>query len=136
MPGTQNSLRILSCLACMLVIVSAAATSVEAQDARLARLLDEANRRTASGESADIVEQWLTQAMQANGMATTAPAWDVYGQKLWQAAQDAPDMTPASAFVVSIEESTTHDSRDVVANAGTGNPPSFVPTPAVPTANP
>ncbi|HEV7775642.1 MAG TPA: hypothetical protein VGO76_02185 [Luteibacter sp.] len=126
MPGTQKSLRILSCLAaCMLVIVDADAAPADARNANIARLLDEANHRTASGEPADVVEQWLTQAMQSDGMTTTPPAWDVYGRTRWQAMQDANDTTatPAPIFVVSTD-------------SGRGNPPSLVSAPAVITTNP
>jgi hypothetical protein len=113
MPGTQTSLRILFFLAaCMLAVVDADAASVDARNENIAHLMDEANRRTASGEPADVVEQWLTQAVQAAGMTTTPPAWDVYGQTRWQATQRTNDTftSPAPAFVVRIEARRHHPS--------------------------
>jgi hypothetical protein len=139
MPGTQNSLRILFCLAaCVVASLDVDAASVDAPDAGIARLLNEANRRAASGESADIVEQWLTQAMRANGMATTPPAWDVYGQKRWQAAQDANGAasTVMPVFVVSAEEPRAKGGGYIAASAGTADPPSFVSMPASVATNP
>jgi hypothetical protein len=116
----------------MLAAVDAVAAPVDAQNAHVARLLNEANRRTASGESADIVEQWLTQAMQADGMATTPPAWDVYGQKRWQTAQsfDAAAATVVPAFVVFADKPQADAGGYIAAGAGTADPPPFASTPA------
>jgi hypothetical protein len=86
----------------------ACAAPAETQDARVTHLLQQANQRTASGESSDVVEQWLTRALQDIGMATTPPSWDVYAQARWKAAKDSvadtesPETPPSQspAFVV------------------------------------
>jgi hypothetical protein len=68
----------------------------ETQDARVTCLLEQANQRAASGESSQVVEQWLTLALQDIGMATTPPAWDVYAQARWKIQQNNTDIAVPS----------------------------------------
>jgi hypothetical protein len=128
--------RVNLCLAlCTATMAIACAATAETQDARVTHLLEQANQRAASGESSELVEQWLTRALQDIGMATTPPDWDVYAQARWKAKKDGADdadSTKASpsqqpAFVVTAIHDDTPMVPDGAIPGGTQPPESATP---------
>ncbi|WP_281850371.1 hypothetical protein [Dyella sp. GSA-30] len=53
-------------------------------DPRVTALINKANQRVAQGESPDVVERWLTGAVETLGIEKTPPSWDVFGQARWK----------------------------------------------------
>ncbi|TCV94754.1 hypothetical protein EC912_103239 [Luteibacter rhizovicinus] len=76
--------------------------TMASETSRVAELLADANRRSASGEAPEIIERWLVDSMQRMGARTSPEPWDVFARARWQA--DENGATPT--FVVRTTDAT------------------------------
>lgn len=59
-------------------------------DPRIEQLIHTANQRVAQGESPNVVERWLSSAVEHLGIDKSPQAWDVYGRHRWAAEGNPP----------------------------------------------
>jgi hypothetical protein len=65
-------------------------TASKLDDPRIEQLIHKANQRVAQGESPDIVERWLSSAVERLGVDKSPQVWDVYGRRRWAADGNPP----------------------------------------------